>query len=113
MKNEEAIKKLERHKAEYLDKFVDFSGITEALDAGIQALIQTKWTPVSEGLPEEYETVIASTEYGVYPEARYSKEDGWEWAYESGADYWEELDDVMAWMPLPKRYNPESKEENE
>lgn len=72
----------------------------------------TRWIPVSENLPEEYNTVIASTDDGViYPEARYSKENGWEWAYESGADYWEEIEsDVLAWMPLPNPYKAESEE---
>ena len=65
------------------------------------------WTPISEGLPKEGETVIASSVYGVYPEARYTKEDGWEWAYEAGADYWKELAEVEAWMPLPKQYDPQ------
>ena len=65
------------------------------------------WIPVSERLPEEDKTVIASTKYGVYPEARYTEENGWEWAYESGADYWEKLEDVEAWMPLPKHYKPQ------
>ena len=67
-----------------------------------------EWIPGSERLPEENKTVIASTEYGVYPETRYTKEYGWEWAYESGADYWEELEEVKAWMPLPELYKPES-----
>ena len=62
------------------------------------------WIPVSERLPEENETVIASTEYGVYPETRYTKECGWEWAYEAGEDYWVEIEGVTAWMPLPKPY---------
>lgn len=66
-----------------------------------------EWIPCSERLPEENKTVIASTKYGVFPEARYTKEDGWEWAYESGADYWEELEDVTAWMPLPEPYREE------
>ena len=65
---------------------------------------QTMWIPVSERLPEENETVIASTEYGVYPETRYTKECGWEWAYEAGEDYWVEIEGVTAWMPLPKPY---------
>lgn len=65
---------------------------------------EPKWIPVSERLPEEYKTVIASTKYNVYSEARLTKEDGWEWAYESGADYWEEIEDVIAWMPLPEPY---------
>ena len=72
-----------------------------------------EWIPVSEKLPEEDKTVIASTDYfAVFPEARYTK-DGWEWAYESGADYWEELAHVIAWMPLPAPYKAESEEENE
>ena len=66
------------------------------------------WIPVSERLPEENKTVIASTEYGVFPEARYTEEWGWEWAYEAGADYWVELNDVIAWMPLPETYKAES-----
>ena len=70
------------------------------------------WIPISEGLPKENKTVIASTKYGVYPEARYTKEYGWEWAYEAGADYWRELEDVEAWMPLPKPYKQQESEEN-
>ena len=71
------------------------------------------WIPVSsKRLPDEDETVIASTKYRVYPEAMYTKEYGWEWAYEAGADYWREIEeDVVAWMPLPKRYEPESEDE--
>ena len=72
---------------------------------------QTRWIPVSERLPEENKTVIASTKYGVYPEAKYTKEYGWEWAYEAGADYWRDLEDVTAWMPLPERYKIESEVE--
>jgi hypothetical protein len=78
--------------------------IQELRDNGLFVSI---WIPVNEGLPEENKTVMASTEYGVFPEARYTKEYGWEWAYESGADYWRELDDVTAWMPLPKHYKPQ------
>ncbi len=72
----------------------------------------SRWIPVTEKPPKEYKTVIASTDNGViYPEARYSKKDGWEWAYESGADYWEEIEsDVLAWMPLPIPYKPQESE---
>ena len=57
-------------------------------------------------LPEENRTVIASTKYGIYPEARYTKANGWEWAYETaGPGFWMEIVcDVNAWMPLPKPY---------
>lgn len=70
------------------------------------------WIPVSDRLPEENETVMASTEYGVFPEARYTKEYGWEWAYEAGADYWKEFEGVTAWMPLPKPYEPQQESES-
>lgn len=73
---------------------------------------QASWIPVSEGFPKENKTVIASTKYGVYPEARYTKEYGWKWAYEAGADYWRELEDVTAWMPLPARFEPRESEDN-
>lgn len=74
-------------------------------------LEQTRWIPVSERLPEENKTVMASTKYGVYPETHYTKEYGWEWAYEAGADYWKKLDEVAAWMPLPEPYRAESEDE--
>lgn len=63
-----------------------------------------RWIPVTERLPEEYKTVIASVDTGIYPEARFV--DGrWWWALEAFADYWEEIKkDVTAWMPLPKPY---------
>ena len=78
--------------------------LEEVCDLAIKALEQTTWITVSERLPEENRTVIASTEYGVYPEARYTEEDGWQWAYEPGADYWVGLKNVTAWMPLPEPY---------
>jgi len=84
--------------------------IQELRDNGV---FVSRWIPVSERLPEENKTVIASTEYGVYPETKYTKEYGWEWAYESGADYWRELEYVTAWMPLPKRYEPQKRSDKE
>ena len=72
-----------------------------------------RWIPVTERLPEDNKTVIASVEYGVYPEAKYTKEYGWEWAYEAGADYWVKLEKVKAWMPLPKPYDSQENEVQE
>jgi hypothetical protein len=67
-----------------------------------------RWIPVSEKLPEEGKTVMASTKYGIYPEARYSKKYGWKWPWEVGEDYWSEIvDSVEAWMPLPEPYKAE------
>jgi hypothetical protein len=67
-----------------------------------------KWIPVSEKMPEEGKTVMASTNYGIYPEAKYSKKYGWKWPWEVGEDYWTEIvDSVEAWMPLPEPYKAE------
>lgn len=77
------------------------------------AALQELWIPINKRFPEEGKTVIASTEYGVFPEARYIEKYGWEWAYESGADYWQKLEDVTAWMPLPERYKPQESEDKD
>ena len=70
---------------------------------------QPKWIPVTEALPKEGATVIASGKYNVYPEARFAKEYGWEWAYEAGTGYWTSIiEPVKAWMPLPGIYKEES-----
>ena len=95
--------------AKYNDNGTDYDRYC-ALDMAIKELEQKpRWIPVSEKLPEDYKTVIASVEHGyVCPEARYSKEEGWQWAYESGTDYWQEIEcDVVAWMPLPEPYKAE------
>ena len=103
---------LKRHCEATCYRFKDnpTSGVYREHKLVLELLKQTEWTPIKQGLPKEKEIVIASTEYGVYPEARFTKENGWEWAYESGADYWETLECVQAWMPLPKPYKTESKE---
>lgn len=84
----------------------------EKMREAIEILQQEPWVPVSEDSPKENETVIVSTKYGVCPEAKYTKENGWHWISESGVkNYWTELEDVEAWMPLPERYNAESEVE--
>ena len=68
------------------------------------------WIPVSEGLPEMYERVLISV-----------KEDGHNERIElaflaqpaprnirfRAIPHWYEIDDVLAWMPLPKPYEVE------
>ena len=69
-----------------------------------------RWIPVSERLPEENKSVIASTKYSVFPEAKYTKEKVWEWNAEPDWDYWKKIGNVLAWMPLPERYKAGSEE---
>ena len=52
MTKEEAIRKLQKQKAEYLDEWVDFSGIAEAYDMAIEALSAErtgKWIDTGSG----------------------------------------------------------------
>ena len=113
----DAIDKLPSVKPQYTEDEIqkmqelEQAEIQKAYEIG-KAEKPNKWIPVSEGLPEENKTVIASTKYGVYPEVRYTKEYGWKWAYEAGADYWKELKvTVTAWMSLPQPYEPQESEE--
>lgn len=46
MTREEAIRKLQKQKAEYLDEWVDFSGVADAYDMAIEAL-QAETIPLS------------------------------------------------------------------
>ena len=86
----------------------DFADKCRECGARNGKMLNDMWINVSEKrLPKENETVIASTDYCIYPEARYTEKYGWEGAYESGADYWVKLKDVIAWMPLPKHYEPQ------
>lgn len=106
-------KRMPSYEAGYNDakREIALSGEYERVyERGKQDAEQTRWILVSENLPKENESVIASTEYGVLPEARYTKEFGWEWAYEAGADYWQEIEGITAWMPLPQPYKAASEE---
>ena len=76
---------------------------------------QPRWIPVNERLPKEYVPVMISTHHSVFPEARYSKKYGWQWAYSSDQGDWRKFEEqrVIAWMPLPEPYKAESEEEYE
>lgn len=97
-----------RDRQRYMQAMADIQAIKEMPSVTPQ---EPRWIPVTERLPEDYVTVMATVEGYVEPEARYSKRDGWEWAYESGTGYWEELDGVIAWMPLPEPYKKSEDEE--
>ena len=74
-----------------------------------------KWIPTSEILPEEYDSYLVMWRRidGEYPDRLFyeiceydPEEDEWEkieQAGEAGAE-------IVAWMPLPERYEPKEKE---
>ena len=81
----------------------------------VSELEQTRWIPVTERLPEANEYIVdvaryylVQNEYGDMLVARYRGE------------YWEQIyqlkpidDDIVAWMPLPKLYEPQESEDKE
>lgn len=59
-----------------------------------------KWIPVEERLPEICENVLIYTKSGHYHIGVYFEERKRWWL----GVYWEDLDFILAWMPLPKPY---------
>lgn len=100
----------------------------DALKVAIKALEQEpKWIPVSERLPEKRGDYLVTqkatfTDYVYISVAGYAlnlydvdeydfadkKRSGW-YEYDSEWGY-RELDDVIAWMPLPQPYKAESED---
>ena len=67
-----------------------------------------RWIPVEDRQPEEDERVILCTRYGNVKEGTYTERYGY--AMRKGfftEDCFEELCDVVAWMPLPRPYQEE------
>lgn len=139
MTNEEATRvlKLERASWSANPNLKVAQCLCDAYDMAIKALEQTRWIPVSERLPEKdgkylvavrsfcglpsYIDVLnfATDLHKVYaydfPEQR-SLETFW--ILQTKCGFWEydakwgcnEVDDVIAWMPLPEPYKEESEE---
>jgi hypothetical protein len=66
-----------------------------------------EWIPVSERLPEIHnytEKYLVTLERGWVRTAMCTQCDG---------KHWWSYDDVIAWMPLPKAYEPQESEDNE
>lgn len=66
-------------------------------DAEKKGLFISRWTPVSERLPESGMNVLVSTRWNALFKTRY-EEDSF-YLYGLPID-----DDVIAWMPLPEPY---------
>lgn len=68
-----------------------------------------EWIPVSERLPEKFESVLLSTQFGgVIAVCSTSNK---RWVEESGRNPYVE-DKVLAWMPFPEPYVPDTNVEN-
>jgi len=76
----------------------------------------SEWIPVSERLPKAGEYVgnvakyyLVQNEYGDMLVARYTHSEYWEQIYQMKPI----ADEVVAWMPLPKPYEPQKSEDKE
>ena len=74
----------------------------------------SEWIPVSERLPKAGEYVgnvakyyLVQNEYGDMLVARYTHSEYWEQIYQMKPI----ADEVVAWMPLPKPYEPQERSE--
>lgn len=71
---------------------------------------QTRWIPVSDGLPEDRENVLFSTKAGIVFEGKFfDDKTNFQW-YEYRYKQFEPNSDVTAWTPLPKPYKEGEKE---
>lgn len=68
-----------------------------------------KWIPVSEKLPEEGKEVLTCSN-GGFIEIQ-SFEDSYDGYWENQKGDWTDLEEITAWMPLPKPYEPQESEE--
>ena len=103
MTNEEAIAYFKRH----IDLYCVEGISREAEEMAIKAIGQEpRWIPVSERLPEEHKEVLTCG-LGGYIEIQ-SFEDSYDGYWENKNGDWSDLDEIIAWMPLPQPYKEES-----
>ena len=118
MTNEEAIAYFKRH----IDLYCVDGICREAEEMAIKALEQTTWIPVSERLPEERDWYLAvfkeiDAGYQLIPRvADYigNGENEWQIIDEDGVGgVYRFVLECVAWMPLPKPYEPQESEDKE
>lgn len=101
MTREEAIEFI----AQSVKSDVDMAKVADAIKTIEQ---EPRWIPVSERLPEKNVEVLATTEWGAVTIAEmYSAND---WFIHEGTTN-AEIDEIVAWMPLPKPYEPQESED--
>jgi Protein of unknown function (DUF551). len=127
MTNEEAAKilKLERDSWRMNPRLKVDQRLYDAFDVAIKALDQTRWIPVSERLPEKNGECLVTVSFHFCGEIVFKcsfatdlhKVDEYEFPEHKCGFYgidseWGsyEINDVIAWMPLPEPYKEESEE---
>jgi hypothetical protein len=100
---------LKRHCEAMCKKFknVHTSGIYGEHRLVLNLLEQTEWIPVSERLPEFNKNVLTCRN-GGFIEIQ-SLRDSYDGYWEDQHRCWTDLDEVVAWMPLPEPYRAENR----
>ena len=80
-----------------------FKGVAKSAIESLPSADRPKWIPCSERLPEEGDVVLICSKIGVIDFGK-RKGDKWVWLAEALWDYWQETEDLIAWMPLPEAY---------
>lgn len=126
MTTEEAIKKIEHAKLDFLEEYVDYSGLAEAYDLAIAALERDRWISVKSRpmdeeerkewsekfgyeltddeavifvsqLPDDGQEVLVYHRYGNITIDKFSDDPDYGVSFEENGD----MDGIVAWMPLP------------
>lgn len=108
----------EKKLIEILSKNSIFERITNAEGKNIFEIIEelpkTDWIPCSERLPEPNEDVLVYTNYGEMRvfclEMRIIEGNFGRYVWKDLYGYWQELEIVEAWQPLPQPYKKEGAE---
>lgn len=95
------------------DEILDFKSTGRTVADSIEDIINAlppaqKWIPCSERLPEVRQWVLCSCRAEIMDVLRLTNDGSWN-KYYPYVDY--RSDFVVAWMPLPKPYGAERKEE--
>ena len=110
MTNEEAIKILSKVTFYWQlgEQTLTQNQINEALDMAFKVLEQTSWIPVSERLPEDNIHVLCQFTLGGMGECYLAHG-----VFHVVGGLVMTCNEVIAWMPLPKPYEPQESEEME
>lgn len=99
MTTEEKAKAYAENQLPVVDWGFDYEDIKRGFLAGADFALSSQWTRVEDGLPEDGEYVLISTERGI--EASVWNEHHQCWDDAEGDDYMYSKDYVKAWLRIP------------
>jgi len=99
-----------RHFEDIFNAYSSYNSIKTELNGDmISRQAEPMWIPVSEKLPEEGKEVLTCSNGGFIEIQSFENSHGNIYWENKNGD-WTDIDEVIAWMPLPKPYKAESEE---